>query len=89
MGAGDAPAGGNGWVNACIPVGVCASSTFCADGRVNTLLASLDDTLTIEDGTRLASLVSPVHGLTVYLWRYGFPTPSSRKMPAGFLKAVT
>ncbi len=65
------PGGGAGWVNAKYLTEYVSQSTFCADGRVNTLLANLGGALAASDGAQLASLVSPAHGVDVRLYRYG------------------
>jgi hypothetical protein len=67
------PGGGNGWVNAGYLTEYVASAAFCADVRVNNLIASLDNALSAGNGILLQSLVSPAHGMTVYLWRHGNP----------------
>jgi hypothetical protein len=63
--------GGNGWVNANFLTEHVTSSTFCADSRVTDLLNRLKTALLNSDGELLSSLVSPVHGLDLRLWRYG------------------
>jgi hypothetical protein len=65
------PGGGTGWVNSNFLTEYVAPATFCATGSVTTLLTSLDTALTTNNGVLLSSLVSPVHGMSVYLWRYG------------------
>jgi hypothetical protein len=65
------PAGGTGWVNANFLSEHVASSTFCSDSRVPDLLNSLKTALLNSNGDLLSSLVSPVHGLDLRLWRYG------------------
>jgi hypothetical protein len=67
------PAGGTGWVNASFLTEYATPAAFCADIRVNNLITSLDGAFTTNNGVQLSALVSPVHGLTVYLWRYGNP----------------
>lgn len=67
------PGGGNGWVNSNFLTEYVAPATFCADGRVNTLLTNFGNALKTSAGETLASLVSPAHGMTVHLWRYGIP----------------
>lgn len=64
------PAGGTGWVNSRYLTEYVAHASFCADGRVNTLLANLAHALTVSDGAQLAALVSPAHGMDVRLYRY-------------------
>jgi hypothetical protein len=65
------PGGGNGWVNASFLTEYVAPAAFCADTRVNTLLTNFGNALTTSNGKTLAPLVSPVHGMTVRLWRNG------------------
>ena len=64
-------AAGNGWVNARYLTEQVAASAFCADAHVNTLLNSLKTAMLNSNGELLSSLVSPVHGVDVRLWRYG------------------
>lgn len=65
------PAGGTGWVNANFLTEHVASSAFCSDSRVNDLLNSVRSAFLNSNGELLASLVSPVHGLGLRLWRWG------------------
>jgi hypothetical protein len=65
------PGGGTGWVNAAYLTEYVAPSAFCSDARLNTLIANLGKAFTARDGALLASLASPAHGVTVYLWRNG------------------
>jgi len=65
------PGGGTGWVNAAYLTEYVAPTTFCSDSHLNTLITNLDSAFTSRDGVRLYNLVSPSHGVTVYLWRYG------------------
>ncbi len=65
------PAGGTGWVNANFLTEHIASSAFCADSRVSDLLGNLRSALLNSNGDLLSTLVSPVHGLDLRLWRYG------------------
>jgi hypothetical protein len=64
-------AAGNGWVNSKFLTEQVTSSTFCADAHVNTLLNSLKTAMLNSNGELLSSLVSPVHGVDVRLWRSG------------------
>jgi len=66
-----APAGGKGWVNARYLTEYVPKAAFCADSRVNALLAALAHALTASDGAQLAGLVSTAHGMDVRLYRYG------------------
>jgi len=67
------PEGGSGWVNANFLTEYVVPATFCTDSRINSLLKNFGNALKTSSGETLASLVSPVHGMTVYLWRYGLP----------------
>lgn len=67
------PGGGVGWVNAHFLTEYVPSATFCADSRVNTLLTNFGNALNTSNGDTLASLISPVHGMAVRLWRYSDP----------------
>ncbi len=67
------PGGGTGWVNSYFLTEYIPPATFCASTSVNTFIANLDTALTTRNGTQLSGLVSPAHGMTVYLWRYGNP----------------
>ena len=63
--------GGKGWVNSEYLSEYITSSAFCADGRVQTLLQDFEDALRVSNGEFLASLVSPEHGMDVWLWNGG------------------
>ena len=63
--------GGTGWVNANFLTEYIAPSAFCADTRVTDLLNSLKTAMLNSNGDLFSSLVSPVHGLDLRLWRYG------------------
>jgi hypothetical protein len=65
------PGGGNGWVKAAFLTEYLPPAAFCANGSVTNLIAALDSALTTNNGVQLSGLVSPAHGMTVYLWRYG------------------
>ena len=67
------PGGGSGWVNSKFLTEYKAPASFCGDTRVNALLTNLGNALNTNNGETLASLVSPAHGVAVYLWRYGIP----------------
>jgi hypothetical protein len=67
------PAGGKGWVNSHFITEYIAPAAFCADAKVTTLLGSLDQALTNSNGEALAALVSPLHGMDVWLYRSGNP----------------
>ncbi len=65
------PSGGTGWVSSRYLTEYVPHAAFCADSRVNTLIANLNHALTTNDGAQLASLVSPAHGMEVRLYRNG------------------
>jgi hypothetical protein len=65
------PGGGTGWVNAAYLTEYVAPATFCADGRVNALITNFGNAIMTSNGGTLYSLVSPLHGMTVRLWRNG------------------
>ena len=67
------PGGGNGWVNSAYLTEFVAPATFCADGRVNSLLTNFGNAIKTSNGGTLYPLVSPLHGMTVRLWRNGNP----------------
>jgi len=67
------PGGGTGWVAMRYLTESVTSAAFCADRQVNTLLTNLGHALTTADGAQLASLVSPVHGMDVRLYRSSSP----------------
>jgi hypothetical protein len=65
------PGGGSGWVNAAYLTEYITPATFCADGRVTTLLSTFSNAIKTSNGGALYMLVSPVHGMAVRLWRSG------------------
>jgi hypothetical protein len=67
----DRPAGGTGWVKAYFLTEYVPPTVFCSDERVNELLRNFATAITTRDGKLLASLVSPVHGWSVQLFRTG------------------
>jgi hypothetical protein len=67
------PSGGTGWVNSQYLTEYKISSSFCSDSRVNTMLANFGTAISTSNGELLSALVSPAHGMTVYLWRNGIP----------------
>jgi hypothetical protein len=73
------PSGGTGWVNSDYLTEHVASTAFCADGRISSLIKSLGKAFVTGDGVQLASLTSPAHGVTVYLWRNGNPITFDRE----------
>jgi SH3 domain-containing protein len=65
------PGGGTGWVNAYYLTQYVSASAFCADSAVTTLIQNLKTSVTTDDGVLLASLVSPIHGMTLQVIRDG------------------
>jgi hypothetical protein len=65
------PEGGSGWVSSSYLTEYTSPATFCVDDRVNALLNNLKKALDDSNGKLLASLVSPTHGVDVWLWRNG------------------
>ena len=55
------------WVNASYLTEVIAPQTFCADDRVTSLLQNFEDAIDGSNGVLLASLVSPKHGMDIWL----------------------
>ncbi len=67
------PGGGTGWVNSQYLTEYKTSTDFCSDSRVNTMLTNFGTAISTSNGELLSALVSPAHGMTVYLWREGIP----------------
>jgi hypothetical protein len=65
------PTSGTGWVDAAYLTEYVPPATFCADGRVNTLLTNFGNAVKSSNGGALDPLVSPFHGMAVRLWRNG------------------
>ena len=59
------PEGKTGWVNSSFLTEAVPLGTFCADGRIQSLLASLKKAYNESDGTLYSSLISPRHGLSL------------------------
>lgn len=62
---------GVGWVNAYYLSEYVEPDIFCQDTQVTGLLDDFKRALNSADGELFSSLVSPLHGLEVYYWRYG------------------
>ena len=62
-----------GWVNATYLTEVLPSGQFCGDARVTSLLDKMQTAFANRDGQAFASLVSPAHGVYVWLWNSGLP----------------
>jgi len=66
------PNGGRGWVNSKFLTEYVASSTFCADSGVTNFLAEFRLAILTSDGQALSDMVSPTHGMDVWLWNTGY-----------------
>ncbi|MBN1303031.1 MAG: hypothetical protein JXA13_01245 [Anaerolineales bacterium] len=62
-----------GWITSYYVIEYVESEAFCKDERVEELIESLEKSITDEDGRLLRKLVSPMHGVTIRLWRDGVP----------------
>jgi uncharacterized protein YgiM (DUF1202 family) len=65
------PEGGTGWVNSNFLTEEVASSAFCSDAHVTTLIQNLASAVKGTNDDTLAALVHSRHGLDARLWRYG------------------
>jgi uncharacterized protein YgiM (DUF1202 family) len=65
------PDGGSGWVNSDFLTEQVASSAFCSDARVTTLIQNLASAVKSTNDDTLAALIHDRHGLDARLWRYG------------------
>jgi hypothetical protein len=62
-----------GWVNATYLTEYIPSDQFCNDARVTSLLDKAQNAFANSDAAAFASLVSPAHGVDVWLWNSGVP----------------
>lgn len=62
-----------------IPVTQSVQTSFCEDGNVTALINRFKSALQASNGTQLASLVSPVHGMDARLFRNGRVVNYDRK----------
>jgi hypothetical protein len=60
-----------GWVNANYLTEYVTPDAFCQDSRVTTLLDDFKKALNNADGRLFSSMISPLHGLELYYWRFG------------------
>jgi hypothetical protein len=65
------PDGGSGWVNSDFLTEQVASSAFCSDARVTTLIQNLASAIKGSNDDMFAPLIHSLHGLDARLWRYG------------------
>lgn len=63
--------GKTGWVNMNYLTEYIPQSSFCSDDQVTSLLASFKKAILKKDGKLLASIVSPLHGVTLQYFRGG------------------
>jgi hypothetical protein len=85
------PGGGTGWVNRKYLTEAVTSAHFCVDGRVVSLFESLYAAASSNDGRILASIVSPIHGLTLTYIHNGNPKmydPEQAGMVFGSMEVV-
>ena len=62
-----------GWVNATYLTEVLPPGQFCGDARVTALLDKMQAAFANQDGRAFSSLVSPTHGVDIWLWNSGAP----------------
>jgi hypothetical protein len=62
---------GTGWVNAYYLTEYVSAAQFCADNQVNILLDNLRRAVTTSDGNLFASIITPIHGLSLHYFRTG------------------
>ncbi len=79
------PVGGTGWVNAFYLTEEVKPERFCADARVNQLIADFVGAVLARDGQALAQLVSPQHGLMI---RYEWWNPEVSYRTRGEVEAI-
>lgn len=60
-----------GWVNGTYLTEFVLSGQFCEDERITTLLDNLQTAFATRNGDLLAAVVSPTHGVDVWLWNSG------------------
>jgi len=64
---------GAGWVNSYYLTEYVTHETFCADTRIIPWINQLKQAVNQSNGENFASLVSPLHGVDVRLWKYSAP----------------
>jgi hypothetical protein len=65
------PSGGTGWVNFSYLTEHVSHDAFCGDTRIASLIDKFQQSLNSADGNLLSTLVSPKHGVSFHLWKYG------------------
>jgi len=65
--------GGTGWISSYYVVEYVPADAFCRDERVRPLIETLANAIKSLDGKTFASLISPMHGVTVRLTARGTP----------------
>jgi hypothetical protein len=63
--------GGSGWIGGCCVTEYHAPQDFCADSRARAQVDAFGQAFILQDGESLGKLVSPLHGMTVRLFREG------------------
>jgi hypothetical protein len=61
--------GGTGWITSFYVAEYVAPDVFCQDDRPKALITNFAKAVNDSDGQLVASLVSPMHGVTLRLWR--------------------
>ncbi len=67
------PDGALGWVDFNYITEYVPRETFCADGRVTSMISAIRDAVAASNGIQFASLVSPKHGVLVNKWSNAAP----------------
>jgi hypothetical protein len=83
------PTAGTGWVNSYYLTEYVPSGTFCADARVQALFVQLQQAVNASNGSQLAALVSPVHGLDVHFWHFSSSINYTPAQVAGLFTSTT
>jgi len=82
--------GTKGWVNASYLTEFRSPTSVCTDTRISTLLSNFDAAIKSANGTALANLVSPRHGLSVRYSSYtNTPVTLSKSAVAGIFASTT
>lgn len=60
-----------GWISSYYVIEYVKPDDFCKDDRVKTVITDFAASVSATDGQKAANLVSPLHGVTVRVWRTG------------------
>ncbi len=83
------PGGGKGWVNAYYLVQYMSQPNFCADSQVTKLISDFRNSVVNSNGTLFSSLVSPVHGVSVYYTSHNSPLAYTASEAANVFTSTT